>query len=50
MEINQMLKDKNIFFKAKRQRIMNFERKHFYVWNMQSKNMKKKSNMHCIKI
>ena len=41
---------KNIFFKVRRQRNTNFERKHYCAWNVQSNNMKKIWNMHYIKI
>ena len=46
MEINQMLKRRQEhFFKVRRQKNMNFERKHYCVWNMRSNNMKK--DMEC---
>ena len=41
MEINQMLKRQEHFFKARRQRNTNFERKHYCAWNVRSNNMKK---------
>ena len=51
MEINQMLKRQEHFFQSQKTKDYEFSKEStFYVWNMQSKSMKKKSNMHCIKI